>query len=314
MSGIKDPGMVPRCQAVLNKTVSYGKEKVNLLAERSTHVAFSFLSSFLTIVLVLILSIFLYGTFYYAYIPKDVYKMPLDLQFYPCNDSSSRCSYPSGQLTLGSGIKLNPGQPYTLTSKLVMPDNPVNADHGMFMTCLTISSMKGEVDRSCKSSVLEYRSSLLRSLETLAFLPGLLTGFMSQKQELHIDFFDKYELNPHNPGEILTLEILSKHLEVSHVTLDIHADLKGLKFLMYRHPWISMVIGIGTNILLLSSIILLSWTRFLVLGPDSMARRTFERLSEVLEVEEPNSDGLFLLKTIFVTLMVIMLVISGSVY
>ena len=83
---------------------------------------------------------------------------------------------------------------------------------------------------------------------------------------------------------------------------------------MYRHPWISMVIGIGTNILLLSSIILLSWTRFLVLGPDSMARRTIDRLSEVQEVEEPNSDGLFLLKTIFVTLMVIMLVISGSAY
>ena len=97
MSGMKDPGMVPRCQAVLNKTVSYGKEKVNLLAERSTSMAFSFLSSFLTIVLVLILSIFLYGTFYFAYIPKDVYKMPLDLQFHPCNESSLRC-------VLGGGL------------------------------------------------------------------------------------------------------------------------------------------------------------------------------------------------------------------
>ena len=140
---------------------------------------------------------------------------------------TSRCSYPSGQLTLGRGVKLNPGQPYTLTSKLVLPDNPVNEDHGMFMTCLTISSMKGKVDQACKASVLEYRSSLLRTLETLAFLPAFLSGFMSQKQELHIDFFDKFELNPHNPGEILTLEILSKHLEVSHATLDIHADLKG---------------------------------------------------------------------------------------
>ena len=73
-----------------------------------------------------------------------------------------------------------------------------------------------------------------------------------------------------------------------------------------------MVIGIGTNILLLSSIILLSWTRFLVLRPDS--RRTVDRLSEVEEVEEPNSDGLFLVKTIFVALMMIMLVISGSAY
>ena len=227
MSGMKDPGMVPRCQAVLNRTVTYGKETVNLLAERSTSMAFSFLSSFLTIVLVLILSIFLYGTFYYAYIPKDVYKLPLDLQFHPCNESRLRCSYPSGELTLGRTVKLNPGQAYTLSSKLVLPDNPVNEDHGMFMTCLTISSTNGQVDQSCKASVMEYRSSLLRMLETLAYLPGLLTGFTSQKQEVHIDFFDKFELNPHNPGEILTLEILSKHLEVSHVTLDIYADLKG---------------------------------------------------------------------------------------
>ena len=63
---------------------------------------------------------------------------------------------------------------------------------------------------------MEYRSSLLKTLETLAFLPALLSGFSSQKQELHIDFFDKFELNPHNPGEVLTLEIMSKHLEVSH--------------------------------------------------------------------------------------------------
>ena len=243
---MKDPGMVPRCQAVLTKTVSYGKETVNLLAERSTSMAFSFLSSLLTIILVLILSIFLYGTFYYAYIPKDVYKMPLDLQFHPCNESRLRCSYPSGQLTLGRGVKLNPGQAYTLSSKLELPDNTVNEDHGMFMTCLTISSAKGlqvmsnlmiglvlhyiidiQVDQSCKASVMEYRSSLLKTLETLAFLPALLSGFSSQKQELHIDFFDKFELNPHNPGEVLTLEIMSKHLEVSHVTLDIYADLKG---------------------------------------------------------------------------------------
>ena len=227
MSGMKDPGLVPRCQAVLNRTVSYGKETANLLAERSTSMAFSFLSSFLTIVLVLILSIFLYGTFYYAYIPKDVYKMPLDLQFHPCNESRLRCSYPSGQLSLGRAVKLNPGQAYTLSSKLVLPDNPVNEEHGMFMTCLTISSVNGQVDQSCKAAVMEYRSSLLRMLETLAYLPGLLAGFTSQRQELHIDFFDKFELNPHNPGEILTLEILSKHLEVSHVTLDIYADLKG---------------------------------------------------------------------------------------
>ena len=88
----------------------------------------------------------------------------------------------------------------------------------------------------------------------------------------------------------------------------ITCNLTGLKFLMYRHPWISMVIGIGTNFLLFSSITLLSWTR---------SRRTVEpvsSVSEVQELEDQNSDGLFLVKTIFVALMMIMMVISGSVY
>ena len=98
----------------------------------------------------------------------------------------------------------------------------------MFMTCLTISSGKGTLlDQSCKASILEYRSSLLRILETLAFLPALLVGLSAQKQEIHIDFFDKFELDAHNPGETLTLEIQSKQLEVSDVTLDIYADLRG---------------------------------------------------------------------------------------
>ena len=81
---------------------------------------------------------------------------------------------------------------------------------------------------------------------------------------------------------------------------------------MYRHPWISMVVGIGTNILLLSSIILLSWTRFL--RPDSVARTVTDGPTEVQEIEDPNTDGLFFVKTIFVALMMILLLISGSTY
>jgi len=314
---MKDFGLLESYNALTGRIVTYTKGKANWMAETSTNLVFSFLSSFLTIILVLTVSVFLYGTFYYAYVPIDVYKVPLDLQFEPCNETRLRCSYPRGELSLGRAIKLNPGQSYTLSSRLALPDNEVNEEHGMFMTCLTISSGKGsQLDQSCKASILQYRSSLLKMIETLAFLPSLLVGLTAQKQEILIDFFDKFELDAHNPGEILTLEILSKNLEVSDVTLDIHADLKGLKLLMYQHPWISMVIGISVNMLLLSSIILMSWTSFL--GPNSGGRRT--EAAGQAEVEEdgvPNpasTDRLFLLKTIFVALIMIILLISGSAY
>jgi len=312
---MKDPGVVESINVLTGRMVNYTKGKANWVAETSSGLVFSFLSSFLTIILVLTVSVFLYGTFYYAYVPIDVYKVPLDLQFEPCNETRLRCSYPRGQLSLGRAIKLNPGQSYTLSSRLALPDNEVNEEHGMFMTCLTISSARGtQLDQSCKASILQYRSSFLKVMETLAFLPAHLVGLMAQKQEIHIDFFDKFELDAHNPGEVLTLEVLSKYLEVSDVTLDIYADLRGLKLLMYQHPWISMVIGIGTNILLLSSIILMSWTSFL--GPNSAGM--VDGQSQVEEVEgrsgSAGMDRLFLLKSIFVGLIMIILLISGSAY
>ena len=76
-----------------------------------------------------------------------------------------------------------------------------------------------------------------------------------------------------------------------------------------------MVIGIGTNTLLLSSIIMMSWSSFL--GPKSSGERITESptQSQVEEVvETPRTDRLFLLKTIFVALIMIVLLISGSAY
>ena len=83
-------GLVPSLQAATSGAVEYSRGKVTRAAERTTGLVLSVLSSILTVLLVLTVSVFLYGTFYYAYIPKDVYKMPLDLQFHPCNESSLR--------------------------------------------------------------------------------------------------------------------------------------------------------------------------------------------------------------------------------
>ena len=43
-----------------------------------------FLSTVLNFVLVLASAIFLYGTFYYAYMPVDNHTVPVSLQFEPC--------------------------------------------------------------------------------------------------------------------------------------------------------------------------------------------------------------------------------------
>ena len=156
-----------------------------------------------------------------------------------------RCSNPIGTVRLGKGEPLVQGQTYSMSLMLEVPDTQANEDHGMFMSCLSIASRSGVmIDRSCKSSMLEYRlvaalkciakitilnirSGLLRVMETLFFAPSLLLGFSAQKQELQVDYFSQFETNPHTPGEVLTVEVLSKHIQVKEATMEIVAELRG---------------------------------------------------------------------------------------
>jgi len=262
-----------RVQRTLTKTMASSK----VMADKTSHLLVSFLSTILTGVLVLAVSVFLYGTFYYAYMPVEMHHLPVHLQFEPCPDSTLRCSFPSAQLSLKRNQKLLQGQTYSISLKLDIPDSPVNEDHGMFMSCLKISSTSGEqIGEACKSSISEYRSSLLRTMETISYSPALLTGFSAQKQELHINYFSNFQTDPHTPAEVITVEIHSKHLQVTEASLEIHAELKGLRHLMYRHPWVSSFLGVSTNILILTTIILISWARFLQPEEDAVSTDSTE--------------------------------------
>lgn len=141
-----------------------------------------------------------------------------------------------GKVLLGRGRKLLQGQTYKLNLKMTVPDNEVNEMEGMFMMCLSVSSNSGVlVERSCRSSLIRYRSYLLRIIETLTFSPSLVLGFSSQKQEVEVNFFNDFHTDPHIPAELLTLEIQSRHLQVSEVYIEILAELKGLSINRYLY-------------------------------------------------------------------------------
>jgi len=254
-------------RAHLSKTIDNTKFKASYVAEKSTHLAVSFVSTYLTAVLLFAVAVFLYLTFYFAYMPNDLYKIPVSLKFDTCEHSTApveKCSSVWGEFSLERGQELTHGQSYRMSVYLTLPDNPVNEDHGMFMTCLTLKNNRGQLrNQSCKSSMIEYRSSLLRFLETIAFSPALLLGFMSQKQHLKIDFFDDYQSDPYSRGEVITLEIQSKVLQIFYAELEITAELQGLRYLIYHHPVISAMIGISSNIFVLLMVILVSWSKFL---------------------------------------------------
>ena len=201
----------------------------NCVSEKTIQSVISHLSSFLTLVLVFILSIFLYGTFYYSYTTTPQYEIPLDLQFKPCNGSEDpqiRCSFPTGHLKLGRRINLVQGQAYNIISRLSLPESQTNENHGMFMTCLTLTTGDGvRIEQSCKSAILEYRSPLQKMIDTLVSTPLLLTGMSKQNQQININFFQDFQLDSHQVGEIFTLDILSRQLEVSEASIAIFAEL-----------------------------------------------------------------------------------------
>ena len=185
---------------------------------------------------------------------------------------------------------------YSITVLLEVPDSPGNEGLGMFMACMNVTGQDGAaITRSCKSSISQYRSPMLRSIETVAFAPGLMIGWAEQKQSIPVTFFATFHPDPHAPVREFHIEVKSKLVQVARATLHIEANLTGLRHLMYRHSWFSAVLGVGTNILVLITIIGISWSRFSQGGAISMENleediKDDTVVEDVVEVEkEPSS-------------------------
>ena len=178
---------------------------------------------------------------------------------------------------------------------LDVPDSPGIEGLGMFMACMNVTGQDGAaIARSCKSSISQYRSPMLRSMETVAFSPGLMFGWAEQKQSIPVTFFATFHPDPHAPVREFHVEVKSKLVQVMRASLHIEANLTGLRHLMYRHSWFSAVLGVGTNILVLMAIIGVSWYRFRQGGAGRIGSFEEEEAKEsevedIVEVQEVNS-------------------------
>jgi len=265
------------------------KGKTRQLLDTSSQMASSLLSTAMTMYLVLAVSVFLYGTFYYAYMPVELANIPVSLEFEPCEgQTSARCTNPTASVALGSKQKMIQGQVYSIKMVLEVPDSPGNEDLGMFMACMNVTGQDGDfITRSCKSSISQYKSPMLRSIETMALAPGLMVGWTEQKQTIPITFFATFHPDPHAEVRAFHIEVKSKLVQVAQATLHIEANLTGLRHLMYRHSWFSAFMGIGTNILIFMTIIGVSWTKFRMGGASTTSMGSMsEETEEQVQSEE----------------------------
>lgn len=270
------------------------------------------------LVLLLWVSIFLYGSFYYSYMPTVSFSTPV--HFYYTSDcdasESALCSFPTANISFMKNERAQVmayGQPYRISLELEMPESPVNEQLGMFMIRMSSYTKGGKTVSSVgRSTMLHYRSSLLQMMSTLAFSPFLLSGMAEQKQLIEVELFSDYKTNTYQPTLGAVIEIQSKRVQIYSSQLRIHAYFTGIRYVLYNFPLTSAVIGVATNFGFLSVIVLFSYLQFIWGGlwpPDQVrvrvmmgdntriqqrkaeARKRMERENSLKELDAPKVIG-----------------------
>ncbi|CAB1316115.1 unnamed protein product [Coregonus sp. 'balchen'] len=224
---------------------------------------------FCVLALLVWVAIFLYGSFYYSYMPTVSFSTPVHYHYSSDCDASNSdlCSFPVANISLlknGKEPVMNYGQPYRISLELEIPESPVNEQLGMFMIKMSCYTNDGQtVATVVRSAMLHYRSGLLQTLNTLLFSPLLLTGMTEQKQLVEVELFSDYKTNSYQPTVGAVIEIQSRRLQVYSAQLGIHAFFTGIRYLLYNFPVTSAVIGVASNFAFLSVIVLFGYLQFI---------------------------------------------------
>lgn len=230
-----------------------GLNRLKTTLFRSTVVAF------ITSLLVW-LSILMYLAFYYAYVPTVSHEKQVHLQFETCKESGM-CTFPSAHIELTKRQQLLMlGQSYKVQLALEMPESPVNKQLGMFMVCADFRGKNSKlITRSCRSTMLHYRSFVLDLIYTLAYSPLLLIGTVEEKQTVLIELFEDYYEIENEPVMDVYVEIQSTRIEVYTAKFLLNAHFTGLRYVMFNWPLISAIIGITSNLFFIAIICMISW-------------------------------------------------------
>ncbi|XP_057582591.1 seipin isoform X4 [Hippopotamus amphibius kiboko] len=201
----------------------WAQEVGHVLAGRARKLLLQFGVLFCTILLLLWVSVFLYGSFYYSYMPTVSHLSPVHFYYRTDCDSSASllCSFPVANVSLAKGGRdrvLMYGQPYRVTLELELPESPVNQDLGMFLVTI-----------SCYT-----RGGRIISTSSRSYVPT--TGAV--------------------------IEIHSKRIQLYGAYLRIHAHFTGLRYLLYNFPMTCAFIGVASNFTFLSVIVLFSYMQW----------------------------------------------------
>ncbi|XP_063043976.1 seipin-like isoform X2 [Engraulis encrasicolus] len=236
-------------------------EALRLLALRAQQRALQLAVMLCLQVLLLWVAGFLYGSFYYTFMPRPSYSTPVHFYYRADCQLPAVCSFPMANVSLlskGRDHVMTYGQPYRISLELEMPESPANQNLGMFMVKMTTYGKDDRTIRtSARTSMLHYRSSLLQSMSTVLLSPLLLTGASEQEQLVSIELFSDYIEDTYVPTAGAVIELRSQQVQVYSAHLFIHAHFTGIRYVLFNFPVLSAVGGVASAFLFLSIIILI---------------------------------------------------------
>ncbi|XP_075795427.1 seipin isoform X2 [Pelodiscus sinensis] len=176
------------------------------------------------LLLLLWVAVFLYGSFYYSYMPTVSYISPVHYRFRTdCGlPGPDLCSFPIANISLVKNNRdkvLMYGQPYRISLELELPESPVNQELGMFMVAISCYTKGGRIISS----------------STRAYVPTV--------------------------GAVI--EIQTNRIQIYGAQLRIHAHFTGLRYLLYNFPVTSAILGVASNFTFLSVIVLFSYLQWI---------------------------------------------------
>ncbi|XP_073829852.1 lipid droplet biogenesis associated protein seipin [Musca autumnalis] len=213
------------------------------------------------VALIIWAAVFMYASFYYAYMPAISHTRPVHMQFKTCLDTSTPCTFPHAHVSLTKKQQLlMVGQSYRVIIQIEMPESPQNLDLGMFMVCGEMRDLESMLrGHSCRSAMMRYRSPLIRTISTWALSPLYVLGFREEFQKVSVEIFSNYLEQKHHPITDVYVEIQSQKIQFYTVSLHIVADFTGLRYIMHNWPVMSAIVAISTNLFFILVIFLLSW-------------------------------------------------------
>lgn len=114
----------------------------------------------------------------------------------------------------------------------------------MFTVCGTVKDYGHvEVARSCRMSMLHYKSDLLKTILTFVFAPLLVFGYREEKQLVTVELFSNFLDDSTHPATNIDITIHCRDIQLYSAQLQVVANFTGLRYLMFNWPVLSALIG-----------------------------------------------------------------------